>query len=564
MEKRLQDFIASVEKLADLRNLDTFNPIIFQMEKPATAIRFTIAGAKVEPSYLGLPINVTWVVLDPTDPYYLQALKLKDSLDTETVSDKPKVANLDAWWHVVRTYDEIFADPQYYVGTQGERGEQGPVGPTGPAGADGEVDVDRMLSLLLGRLAQLPGSLEIRGASAVPAAGSAPYELWLTEPVISVDGEVTTQEVEVTGHIILEMTPEIPPNTYMGLDNVLHAGTTNVQVPVKLRAMYPSWNKVLQAEKDLVISSKQVVSIAIQGANSIYAGATGAYSVLATYSDNSTAVVSASSWAVDQTALASISAAGTLSANSPIGADSPVELTASYNGLTATKAVTIKQVLITQLRINGANSVNGGESSTYTCTATLNDGRSIAVTPTWSVNDTNKGSITQGGVLTAANLNDSITVQASYTLPGTSTPATATKAVTIVSLIYPYYGTGPALPSDWQAFITSLPHRGPNASVVAEFAIDSMGANSFMYYAYPKSYGEARFLDTISQFFGGWGGAGIPTYGTNAATQAASEDKPIEVTININGQGVPFYVYRTEYANLGTADGNSWAVSARV
>lgn len=142
MEKRLEDFIASVQTLSDIRNLDEFNPIVFQLEHPITATRFTVVGAKREPSTMGIPMNTTWVVLDPTDPYYLQALKLKDVVDMETVTDK--VAVNGARWHLVRIYNEIFTDPQYYTysgptGPTGPAANDGAIGPVGPTGAEGPV-----------------------------------------------------------------------------------------------------------------------------------------------------------------------------------------------------------------------------------------------------------------------------------------------------------------------------------------------------------------------------------------------------------------------------------------
>lgn len=150
MEKRLEDFVQSVRQLSDLRNLDVFNPIVFRMEHPVTALQYTVIGAKVEPSYLGIPINTSWVVLDPADEYYLQVLKLKDFIDPVTVTNKISEINFAAW-HVVRTYEAIFEDAQYYTyfgpegpigptgvpGDIGPIGDSGPVGPTGPIGETG-------------------------------------------------------------------------------------------------------------------------------------------------------------------------------------------------------------------------------------------------------------------------------------------------------------------------------------------------------------------------------------------------------------------------------------------
>lgn len=142
MEKRLESFITSVQNLADIRNLDVFNPVVFQMEHPITGTRYTVVGAKLEPSYLGIPLNTTWVVLDPSDDYYLQALCLREFEDVN-VTTKPATPG-GAKWHLARSYDELFALPQTYnqtgvVGPQGEQGIAGPVGPTGEKGELGPV-----------------------------------------------------------------------------------------------------------------------------------------------------------------------------------------------------------------------------------------------------------------------------------------------------------------------------------------------------------------------------------------------------------------------------------------
>ena len=149
MEKRLQDFIESVYQIADVRNLDPFNPCVFQLEHPITATRFTVVAAKQDPSYLGIPINAIWVCLDPQDTYYRQALRLMvDPVPELLVRAAEHTPN--AFWVAVRTYEEIFAYPQYYlytgpagptgatgIGEQGPQGEIGPVGPTGPQGVEG-------------------------------------------------------------------------------------------------------------------------------------------------------------------------------------------------------------------------------------------------------------------------------------------------------------------------------------------------------------------------------------------------------------------------------------------
>lgn len=572
MEKRLQDFILSVQQLSDLRNLDVFNPIVFQMEHPITATRYEVVGAKIEPSYLGLPINVTWVVLDPADPYYLKALKLKTVLDTETVTDKPKVQGLDAWWHIVRTYDEIFNDPQYYIGIAGPAG---PVGPTGPAGiqgangaqgADGVVDMNAFLQLAMAQLSTLTGTLEIRGPAFVPAAGTAQYEVWLTEPQIQTDGSIATTTRQVFTQIIIapaSATP-LPVGTMMGADGVLHAGPSAGDVPVRLTAEYPSWLRVVQQQLDVSIGSKTLQSISINGAASLYAGSSSNYTVTATFSDGSSSTVTPV-WSIDNTGAASISVSGNLVGANPITQDGTVVLTATFDGQTITKTLTVRQLVASGLTINGVSTIQGGNSASYTATVTLNSGATATVVPTWSLADSTNATVDAAGLVATTNVGTSLTLQASYLVPGTVTPVTATKTITVSSVvqtIYPYYGPGPAAPTNWESFITSLPYRGLQASVDADVSFDCLGQNTYMYFASPVVYGQAQFFDKISQFFGGWGGGGATGPGPSAASIAAGADVPFEVTINVGGVPTPFYVYRSDYANLGAAAGNKWLVSS--
>lgn len=575
MEKRLQDFILSVQQLSDLRNLDVFNPITFQMEHPITATRYTIVGAKMEPSYLGLPINVTWVVLDPTDPYYLKALKLKTTIDLETVTDKPQIIGINAWWHVVRTYEEIFADPQYYMGVAGI---EGPVGPTGPAGAigingvdgaqgpAGTVDMNLFLQLAMAQLGQLPGTLEIRGPSLIPSAGSAQYELWLTESQLDVNGQILPAVPrQVFAPIVMmagSATP-LPVGTTITSAGLLQAGATVGDVAVRLVAEYPSWTRMVQQQKDLTIGSKTLVTVTINGVASSYAGDTHTFTALATYSDGTTALVSPV-WSVDNTQIASVTAMGVATFTDPIPQDASVVLTASFDGIDVTKTIAVQQLVAASLVINGASVIPGGSAAAYTATLTLNSGAVSTVVPTWSLAVTVDASVDAMGTITANNVSTALVLNASYLVPGTSASITASKNISvtlIATVIYPYFGPGPAAPTDWTAFITSLPYRGPTADVNAAISFDCVGQNTYMYFAAPKSYGFAQFFDQISQFFGGWGGGGASGPGPSNASVAAGADIPFTTSVMIDGTPVDFYVYRSDYANLGLAASNRWLAS---
>jgi hypothetical protein len=570
MELALQEFIASVEKLSDLRNLDQFNPIFFQMEHPTSATRFTVVGSKVTPSYLGVPINVTWVVLDPTSPYFRQALKLKDTLNPDTVTSLPKEADpLNAWWHVVRTYAEIFVDPQYYVnaqqGPKGDKGDPGVAGIQGiqgPAGADGVWDPNAFLQLAFNLLGTLPGTLTIEGPDNVGAGSSNQYDVFLDEKNFDPNGELAWTHLQVYPH--LEIVGATPAGVSISGSNVLTVGAVSQDETIQLVATYPSWTKMLNAFKDVTVKAATAVSLNISGNNPIFAGKSENLTATVTFSDGTTAV-SAVSWSVDDAATASINAAGRITGVSSITADKTVQVTATYNAggvtLTDTKPVLVKQVVLTALTVLGATSILGNTTSAYNARATYNSGDTAVVNASWSV-DVNIATINSSGVLTPNNTSGQVNVSASYTdATGTKTGSLQVTITAVIAQIAPFYGTGPALPPDWSAFVNALPHRGTGGSVNASVQIDCIGQDTFMYFAAPASYGAAQFFDVISQFVGGWGGAGNNAQGPSAASIAAGVDTPLQTNVVINGTAVPFYIYRSDFANLGPASGNKWTVS---
>ncbi len=116
----------------------------------------------------------------------------------------------------------------------------------------------------------------------------------------------------------------------------------------------------------------------------------------------------------------------------------------------------------------------------------------------------------------------------------------------------PYYGVGPvvSMASKNAAFITALPHRGPNTNRLnPSFTLDTETNQQTMYYAYPVSYGQAVFTDIAQQFQGGWDGA----HGDFGQTLG-----PIIVPVMVGGDSVDFYLYQTDYPNLGSVE---WSVT---
>ncbi|MBE6397872.1 MAG: hypothetical protein E7046_12795 [Lentisphaerae bacterium] len=92
----------------------------------------------------------------------------------------------------------------------------------------------------------------------------------------------------------------------------------------------------------------------------------------------------------------------------------------------------MRKKVVSEAVISGPSSVTTGESTSFTCTVTYNDGKSGDVTPIWSISSgSTYASINSAGVLTAFEVatSASVTIEASYTYNGTT--KTAIKTVTV-------------------------------------------------------------------------------------------------------------------------------------
>jgi|GEM_PF-4607848 len=93
-----------------------------------------------------------------------------------------------------------------------------------------------------------------------------------------------------------------------------------------------------------------------------------------------------------------------------------------------------REVTLTDLAINGPDSVNESSSAQYTASATWSNGNSGTVDANWSENSS-YASISSSGLLSTFSVSSdrSVTITASYTSGGTT--ETATKSVTIVNVL---------------------------------------------------------------------------------------------------------------------------------
>lgn len=134
MELRLSKFITACEKIADIHNQDHSNPVLFNIPHPERVDGtepglkgqfFRMATSRVEPLYVGLPLNGIWVCMKPQSPYYRQCLKLKSVLPPETSGVAGAITDdkFTMSWTRCRRYEELFNEQQ----TSGE-GAPGPDG----------------------------------------------------------------------------------------------------------------------------------------------------------------------------------------------------------------------------------------------------------------------------------------------------------------------------------------------------------------------------------------------------------------------------------------------------
>lgn len=110
------------------------------------------------------------------------------------------------------------------------------------------------------------------------------------------------------------------------------------------------------------------------------------------------------------------------------------------------------------------------------------------------------------------------------------------------SLIYPYYGLADYEAPITESLVLSLQYRGPTPDRFNPGFTLTAGPRDSQFYCYPASYGEATFLDTDSQFEGGWDG--IHYFDTG-------ELGPLLMDVHIDGIAIPFYVYKTDWWDLG-------------
>lgn len=298
-------------------------------------------------------------------------------------------------------------------------------------------------------------------------------------------------------------------------------------------------------------------SIVIQGPSAIDEETSTTFTAQVTYTNSSTANVTAS-WSRSNAAAGSINPSTGQYTAANVSANQSDVISVSYTeaGITVTDThnltVTYVPVTFDSITINGAASVNENLTSQYTVTGHFSDGSTANLTAntTWSITvGGSHASINSSGLLTAnlVTANQSVTIQASTTDPGTGTNRTTTRVITVVDVPpVPIYGKGPANYSLNAAFLDSnLTTDMPNSNSGNTLSL-TLGAGEYGWYAMPSSFGNAAFTDQSNGLPGGWDGA---TWTAQDDTNGFSSNTgPATVTY----QGESWKVYRTDYPALGT------------
>ena len=148
------------------------------------------------------------------------------------------------------------------------------------------------------------------------------------------------------------------------------------------------------------------VELYVSGASSLSAGSVASYTCTAVYADGTTREVSPSWSVISKDSHSTIDADGLFTADkADVGRD--ISIRALWEGITADFTIHVVEDVahrLVTIIINGANTVEAGSVTTFSCLAVWDDGLTTEVSPKWSlVSGEALGSLSTNGVFTAAS-----------------------------------------------------------------------------------------------------------------------------------------------------------------
>ena len=211
-----------------------------------------------------------------------------------------------------------------------------------------------------------------------------------------------------------------------GLATVNSSGLATAVTPGTVTIQATSGS--LQSQATFIVSPATLVSIAISPSGASFAiGAAQQLTLTGTFSDGSTQNLNASTtWTSAATAVAIVSSSGVVTGLTP----GTAQITASYQGNTATATVTINAALLLSIAIYPANlNFANGTTQQFTVIGTYSDGSTHDITSTATFISSNPTvvSVSSTGLATAAGPGSA---QITVTLDGQTT---TTQSVTVTS-----------------------------------------------------------------------------------------------------------------------------------
>ncbi len=188
-----------------------------------------------------------------------------------------------------------------------------------------------------------------------------------------------------------------------------------------------------------------LTSLSVSGPSSVASGGSATLGATALFSNGTSQAVTPS-WASSNTATATISAAGQITAG-VVTTNTPVTFTASYTqgGVTRTATLTLTVnastgLTLQSLSIQGTAVVQEGGTATFRAIAFFSDGTSTFVSPIWTSSNPAAASVASSGALTTGqvSVDTLVTLGASYTENGVTRTTTFALTVRDVASIVSY------------------------------------------------------------------------------------------------------------------------------
>ena len=243
---------------------------------------------------------------------------------------------------------------------------------------------------------------------------------------------------------VVTPTWNLSSTNYASIDatgKVTNKNATDNDQTVTLTASYTVGDVTQTAMKVITLSKRTLKTIAIDGEASIASGKDASYTCTATWSYGDSTVVTPA-WGLSDNTYASVDTGGKVTNKNVTDNDQTVMLTASYTvgnvTKTTTKVITLSKRTLMDIIVNGDETIDSGESATYTCTATWSYGDSTVVTPTWSFSSADYASVDADGKVTNRNTtttDQTVKLTASYTVG--EIVKTAEKVITLKGMQQP-------------------------------------------------------------------------------------------------------------------------------